>query len=59
MRSHIRINKKNHLTIGGIDSVELVKKFGTPLYVLDEMRIRERYKEFRDAFKNYPQVEIK
>ena len=30
------INEKNELTIGGISTVELAKKYGTPLYVMDE-----------------------
>lgn len=60
MRPHIGVNEKNHLTIGGVDAVELAEEFGTPLYVVDEMRIRERYREFRDAFAaRYPKVEVR
>ena len=33
--NHINVNEKNHLSIGGCDSLDLAKKFGTPLYVLD------------------------
>ena len=36
-----RINELNHLEIGGCDTIELVKEFGTPLYVMDENHIRE------------------
>lgn len=50
MRPHIDV-KDHHLVIGGVDAVELAGEFGTPLYVTDETRIRERYREFRDAFK--------
>ena len=32
----LNINEKGHLTIGGCDTVELAKEYGTPLYVLDE-----------------------
>ncbi len=56
MRPHINI-KNHHLIIGGVDAVELAETFGTPLYVTDENRIRERYREFRDAFSL--KVEIK
>ena len=59
MRPHIGVNEKNHLTIGEVDAVELAEDFGTPLYVVDEMRIRERYQEFHDAFGDYPKVELK
>jgi diaminopimelate decarboxylase len=57
MRPHIEI-KDNHLIIGGVDAVELAEEFGTPLYVTDENRIRERYREFRDAFQEL-NIEIK
>lgn len=49
MRPHIDV-KDRHLIIGGVDAVELAEEFGTPLYVTDENRIRERYREFHDAF---------
>lgn len=46
-----RINDQGHLEIGGCDTVELVKTFGTPLYVLDEQLIRERCRAYVNAFK--------
>ncbi len=57
MRPHIEA-KDNHLLIGRVDAVKLAEEFGTPLYVTDENRIRERYREFRDAFQEL-NVEIK
>jgi len=57
MRPHIS-SKDNHLIIGGVDAVELAREFKTPLYVTDEERIRKRYREFNDAFKEL-NVEIK
>ncbi len=60
LRPHIKANERQRLTIGGADAVELAEKFGTPLYVYDEQRIRQRYREFRDAFAAlYPKVEIR
>ncbi|SHE44597.1 diaminopimelate decarboxylase [Seinonella peptonophila] len=44
-----RINDKGHLEIGGCDTVELAKQYGTPLYVLDERYIRERMKALKQA----------
>ena len=32
--------KEGRLAISGCDSVELAQKYGTPLYVMDESRIR-------------------
>ncbi|WP_416826812.1 diaminopimelate decarboxylase [Ectobacillus polymachus] len=46
-----RINEQGHLEIGGCDTTELVKTYGTPLYVYDEAFIREKSRAFNLAFK--------
>ncbi|HAM81229.1 diaminopimelate decarboxylase [Ornithinibacillus bavariensis] len=46
-----RINDLGHLEIGGIDSVDLVKKYGTPLYVYDVSIVRKNCRAFVEAFK--------
>jgi diaminopimelate decarboxylase len=38
------------LRVGGLDVRELAAEFGTPAYVLDEADLRERAREFVDAF---------
>ena len=38
------------LEIGGISADELARTFGTPVMVIDEDEIRDRAREFRDAF---------
>jgi diaminopimelate decarboxylase len=54
-----KINAQDHLVIGGCDTVELVKKFGTPLYVFDEADLRSRCREYKTEFgKRYPEVTI-
>ncbi|CAM3567585.1 diaminopimelate decarboxylase [Marinicrinis lubricantis] len=45
------INDKGHLTIGGCDATELAQQFGTPLYVMDEALIRQRCREYMEAFR--------
>ena len=50
---HFGINPKGHLTIGGADSVELAKEFGTPAYILDENVIRENCRTYLSAAKKY------
>jgi diaminopimelate decarboxylase len=45
-----RVNENGHLEIGGVDSVDLAKKYGTPLYVYDIALIRERARSFIDTF---------
>jgi len=50
-----RINEYGHLEIGGCDTVELARRFGTPLYVMDEETIRQACRSYRKAFENrYP-----
>lgn len=44
------INQAGHLVIGGCDTVELARDFGTPLLVIDEACFRERCRAFRQAF---------
>ncbi|GAA0076562.1 diaminopimelate decarboxylase [Clostridium sp. CTA-5] len=41
----------NTLHIGGVSSVELVEKYGTPLYVMDEALIRDNCRRYAEAFK--------
>lgn len=38
------------LEIGGVTLVDVVGRFGTPLYVYDEQTLRRSAREFRDAF---------
>lgn len=45
------INELGHLTIGGVDTVELGKQYGTPLFVYDLALFRERARGFVDTFK--------
>ncbi|GIP32331.1 diaminopimelate decarboxylase [Paenibacillus sp. J2TS4] len=46
-----QINDKGHLEIGGCDTTELTAKWGTPLYVMDEALIRQRCREYVEAFR--------
>jgi len=53
------IGSGGHLHIGDCDCVELAKKFGTPLYVFDEVTLRSRCQEFKSEFtKRYPDTTI-
>jgi diaminopimelate decarboxylase len=45
-----RIDGSGHLLIGGCDTVELAKRFGTPLYVIDEAAFRGTCRAYRSAF---------
>ncbi len=48
-RDTLKINAKGHLEIGGADTVELVEKFGTPLYVFDELHIRNMMRVYKET----------
>lgn len=37
--------KNNTLYIGKISTIDLARKFGTPLYVIDEALVREQCKD--------------
>ncbi|MFY0782053.1 diaminopimelate decarboxylase [Peribacillus sp. RS7] len=44
------VNERGHLEIGGVDTIELIEQFGTPLYVYDVKLIRERARGFKKTF---------
>lgn len=46
----LKTNEKGNLTIGGADVIELAAQYNTPLYVIDEDRIRENYRRLYGAF---------
>lgn len=49
----LTINSNNHLTIGGCDCMELAIKYGTPLYVMDEILIRENCRNYIDSLSKH------
>ncbi|MEZ0482749.1 diaminopimelate decarboxylase [Planococcus sp. SSTMD024] len=46
------INEKGHLTIGGVDTLDLAAQYGTPLFVYDIALFRERAQAFQKTFQN-------
>lgn len=52
------INEKDHLVIGGVDSVELAEKFGTPLWVMDEKTITDAISAYKSGLQNYPNSQV-
>ncbi|MEG2852273.1 MAG: diaminopimelate decarboxylase [Hydrogenoanaerobacterium sp.] len=45
----LNINSEGHLTIGGLSTVTLAAKHGTPLYVMDEDSIRANCRSFKSS----------
>lgn len=50
---NLGVNAQGNLTIGGVDTVALAKKYGTPLYVMDEDIIRRDCRIFRKSMETY------
>lgn len=48
-----KVNSKGRLEIAGADTVELAKRFGTPLYVIDEKTVRTACRAYKKAFSGY------
>lgn len=46
-----KINDQGHLEIGGMDTTVMKEQFGTPLYIVDEQLVRQRCREYMDAFR--------
>ena len=51
--SNLSTNDAGHLCFAGLDVCDLAKEFGTPLYLLDEDRVRENCRTYVQAVKKY------
>ncbi len=45
--------RNNHLTFSGVDTVEMAQKYKTPLFLMDENRIREKCRVYIGAMKKH------
>ncbi len=50
---NLSVNESGHLAVGGVDTVELAEKYGTPLYVMDEDLIRKSCRRFKSSIDRY------
>ncbi len=53
LHNNISVNDKGHLAFSGVDTVTLAEKYGTPLYLLDENKLRENCREYKTAVEKY------
>lgn len=53
LHDNLSINEKNHLALAGVDTVDLAKEYGTPLFLMDEERIRHNARVYINAMKKY------
>lgn len=51
--NNVSLNNEGHLTFAGMDTVLLAQKYGTPLYLMDENKIREHMRSYRNAMQKY------
>jgi diaminopimelate decarboxylase len=51
------VNSRDGLEIGGCDVMTLVERFGSPLYILDEVTLRTACRQYREGFARYYQGE--
>lgn len=50
---NLGVNSVGHLTFAGRDTVEMASKYGTPLYLMDEERIRYNCRVYINAMKTH------
>ncbi len=50
---NVSVNAAGHLCFAGADTVELTQKYATPLYLLDEDKIREKCRIYQNAMKAF------
>ncbi len=46
---NVTVDQTGHLRFAGVDTAALARQYGTPLYLMDEARIRERCRTYRAA----------
>ena len=53
------VHSSGHLAIGGCDTLELLRRFGSPLYVFDEQTLRGKCQEYLHEFRSrYPNTDV-
>ena len=52
------VNEAGNISVGGCDLKELAEKYGTPLYVIDEDTLRGVCRDYKEAFKDCPNIKM-
>lgn len=53
LTENLGVNEKGHLTVSGVDTVELAHTYGTPAYIMDEQMIRDACLRFKRSMEQY------
>lgn len=51
LHTNLSVNEKGHLTMAGVDVIDMAEKYGTPLMLVDEQRVRENCRTYAKAMK--------
>lgn len=49
MKSRLKVNERGNLSVADVDITDLVGKYGTPLYIMNEDHIRENIRLYKEA----------
>ena len=49
VHSNVTVGENGHLCFAGADTVALAEKYGTPVFLLDDSRVRTRIREYKEA----------
>lgn len=50
LSDEVTTNEAGHLTIGGVDTLKLVSKYGSPLIAYDVSKMKSQISHFKQAF---------
>ena len=53
LSSNLTVGANGRLYFGGQDTVAMAEQYGTPLYLMDEIRIRENMRMYQEAFRTH------
>ena len=53
IHSNVAVGDNGHLYFAGVDTVGLAEEYGTPVFLVDEDRVRARCREYVTAMKKY------
>ncbi len=49
VHSNVTVGENGHLYFAGMDTTVLAEKYGTPVFLLDDSRVRARVREYKEA----------
>ena len=49
VHSNVTVGENGHLLFAGTDTVSIAEKYGTPVFLLDDTRVRMRIREYKEA----------